>query len=158
MNNYERIPSELRELNQWGIYKREWDEDKQKWKKKPHDPFNGKLGSSTNEGTWSDFQTALAAIDKFKADGLAFYFKPPYIGIDLDDIPEDLERYLQGDIENNLVYVFMNSTKTYAEISMSGKGIHIIGKAKIPGNRRRKRNVEMYTDGRFFAITGNFFW
>lgn len=157
MSNYERIPSELRELNQWGIYKREWDEDRQKWKKKPHNPFNGKLGSSTNEGTWSDFQTALDAINKFKADGLAFYFKPPYIGIDLDDIPDDLERYLQGDIENNLVYVFMNSTKTYSEISMSGKGIHIIGKAKIPGDRRRKKNVEMYTDGRFFAITGNFF-
>lgn len=157
MNTYNRIPSELRELNQWGIYKREWDEDRQKWKKKPHDPHTGNMGSSTNESTWSDFQTALTAIEKFKADGLAFYFKPPYIGIDLDDIGENLERYLQGDIENNLVYVFMNATKTYSEISMSGKGVHIIGKAKIPGDRRRKGNVEMYTDGRFFAITGNFF-
>lgn len=157
MNTYNRIPSELRELNQWGIYKREWDEDRQKWKKKPHDPHTGNMGSSTNESTWSDFQTALTAIEKFNADGLAFYFKPPYIGIDLDDIGEDLERYLQGDIENNLVYVFMNATKTYSEISMSGKGVHIIGKAKIPGDRRRKGNVEMYTDGRFFAITGNFF-
>lgn len=154
---YDRIPSELRELNQWGIYKREWDEDRQKWKKKPHDPYSGKLGSSTDESTWSDFQTSLTAINKFNADGLAFYFKPPYIGIDLDDIPDDLERYLEGDIENNLVYVFMNATKTYSEISMSGKGIHIIGKAEIPGDRRRKKNVEMYTDGRFFAITGNFF-
>ncbi len=154
---YGRIPSELRELNQWGIYKREWDEDRQKWKKKPHNPDNGNLGSSTNESTWSDFQTALNAIQKFNADGLAFYFKPPYIGIDLDDIGDDLERYLNGDVENNIVYVFMNSTKTYSEISMSGKGVHIIGKAEIPGERRRKKNVEMYTDGRFFAITGNFF-
>ncbi|MFZ8765662.1 phage/plasmid primase, P4 family [Enterococcus diestrammenae] len=154
---YDKIPSELRELIQWGIYKREWDETRKKWKKKPHNPFNGKLASSTDESTWSDFQTALDAIGRFKADGLAFYFKPPYIGIDLDDIGDDLERYLNGDVESNIVYVFMNSTKTYSEISMSGKGVHIIGKAKIPGPRRRKGNVEMYTDGRFFAITGNFF-
>lgn len=157
MARYDKIPSELRELNQWGIYKREWDEGKSKWKKKPHNPFNGRLASSTNESTWSDFQTALAAIDTFKADGLAFYFKPPYVGIDLDNIPDDLERYLQGDITNNMIYVFMNATKTYSEISMSGNGIHIIGKAKIPGERRRKGDVEMYSEGRFFAITGNFF-
>lgn len=154
---YDKIPLELRELSQWGIYKREWDEDRKKWKKKPFDPYTGNLGSSTNESKWSDFQTALSAIEKFKADGLAFYFKPPYIGIDLDGIGEDLERYLQGDIENNMLYVFMNSTKTYSEISMSEKGVHIIGKATIPGDRRRKGNVEMYTEGRFFAITGNFF-
>lgn len=157
MNNYERIPLELRELNQWGIYKRSWNEQRGKWSKKPYDPFTGELGSSTNESKWSDFKTALSAVSTFNADGLAFYFKPPYIGIDLDDIGDDLERYLQGDVENNLVYVFMNSTKTYSEISMSGKGIHIIGKAAIPGERRRKGNVEMYTEGRFFAITGNFF-
>lgn len=154
---YEKIPSELRELNQWGIYKREWDEDRQKWKKKPHNPYTGFLASSTDESTWSDFQTALSAIETFNADGLAFYFKPPYVGIDLDNIPDDLERYLEGDVTNNIIYVFMNATKTYSEISMSGKGIHIIGKAKIPGERRRKGDVEMYTEGRFFAITGNFF-
>lgn len=154
---YEKIPSELRELNQWGIYKREWDEDREKWKKKPHNPYTGFLASSTDESTWSDFQTALSAIETFNADGLAFYFKPPYVGIDLDNIPDDLERYLEGDVTNNIIYVFMNATKTYSEISMSGKGIHIIGKAKIPGERRRKGDVEMYTEGRFFAITGNFF-
>jgi putative DNA primase/helicase len=154
---YEKIPLELRELRQWGLYRKTWSEEKQKYSKEPVNPHSGYLGKSNDESTWSDFQTALTAIDKFNADGLAFYFKPPYIGIDLDDIGDDLDRYLQGDIESNIVHVFMNATKTYSEISMSGKGIHIIGKAKIPGERRRKGNVEMYTEGRFFAITGNFF-
>ncbi len=154
---YSKIPQELRELRQWGLYRKTWNEEKQKYSKEPVNPHNGYLGKSNDESTWSDIQTALSAMDKFNADGLAFYFKPPYIGIDLDDIGEDLERYLQGDIESNIIHVFMNATKTYSEISMSGKGIHIIGKAKIPGDRRRKGNVEMYTDGRFFAITGNFF-
>jgi putative DNA primase/helicase len=154
---YEKIPLELRELRQWGLYRKTWSEEKQKYSKEPVNPYNGRLGKSNDESTWSDFQTALSAMEKLNADGLAFYFKPPYIGIDLDDIGGDLDRYLQGDIESNIVHVFMNATKTYSEISMSGKGIHIIGKAKIPGDRRRKGNVEMYTDGRFFAITGNFF-
>lgn len=154
---YEKLPQELRELRQWGLYRKTWSEEKQKYLKEPVNPHNGYLGKSNDESTWSDIQTALSAIDKFNADGLAFYFKPPYIGIDLDDIGDDLDRYLQGDIESNIVHVFMNATKTYSEISMSGKGIHIIGKAKIPGERRRKGDVEMYTDGRFFAITGNFF-
>ncbi|MGL4697102.1 phage/plasmid primase, P4 family [Enterococcus larvae] len=154
---YNKIPLELRELRQWGLYRRTWNEEKQKYDKEPMNPHNGYKGRSNDESTWSDFQTALSAMERFKADGLAFYFKPPYVGIDLDDIGDDLERYLEGDIENNIVYVFMNATKTYSEISMSGKGIHIIGKGEIPGERRRKGDVEMYTDGRFFAITGNFF-
>lgn len=155
--SYEKIPTELKELNQWGVYKRYWNEKREKYNKKPVNPHNGGAGSSTNESTWSDFQTALDAIETFHADGLAFYFKPPYVGIDLDNVGDDLERYLLGDIEENVIHVFMNATKTYAETSMSGKGIHIIGKSAIPGDRRRKGDVEMYSEGRFFAMTGDFF-
>ncbi|MDN6409273.1 MAG: DNA primase, partial [Tetragenococcus halophilus] len=155
--SYEKIPTELKELNQWGVYKRYWNEKREKYNKKPVNPHNGGAGSSTNESTWSDFQTALDAIETFHADGLAFYFKPPYVGIDLDNVGDDLERYLLGDIEENIIHVFMNATKTYAETSMSGKGIHIIGKSTIPGERRRKGDVEMYSEGRFFAMTGDFF-
>lgn len=157
MNDYSKIPLELRELKQWGLYKRSWNEQRKKYNKLPVNPFTGNSGSSTNEGTWSDFQTALSSIKKHNADGLAFYFKAPYVGIDLDDVGEDLNRYLLGDYETNMIYTFMNATKTYSEVSMSGKGIHIIGKGVIPGDRRRKGDVEIYSEGRFFAITGNFF-
>lgn len=154
---YARIPLELQELRQWGVYKSTWNEVRKKFDKMPVNPHNGRAGSSTNEDTWSDFQTALSAFKKLGVDGLAFYFKAPYIGIDLDDMEDDLNRYLEGDIESNPVFVFMNATKSYSEISMSGKGIHIIGKGSIPGDRRRKGPVEIYQEGRFFAITGNFF-
>lgn len=155
--NYEKIPKELKELKQWGVYQRTWNKRKKKYDKRPVNPHNGQAGSSTNESTWSDYQTALGAIDTFNASGLAFYFKPPYVGIDLDNVGDDLERYMLGDIEQNLIHVFINATKTYTETSMSGKGIHIIGKSTIPGDRRRKGDVEMYSEGRFFAMTGDFF-
>ncbi|MGO3307195.1 MAG: phage/plasmid primase, P4 family [Sphingobacterium sp.] len=38
---------------------------------------------------------------------------------------------------------------------MSGTGLHIIAKGRMPGDRKRKGNVEIYPDGRFFTVTGN---
>lgn len=156
---YEQIPLELREVRQWGLFKRQWNETKQKYDKYPVDPHTGGAGKSNDESTWSDFTTALEALAKYQMDGLAFYFKPPFIGIDLDHKGDEIQRYIEGDTAQNDVWVFLNATRSYAETSMSGEGIHIIARGKIPGDRRRniKKNVEMYGDGRFFAITGNFF-
>lgn len=151
------FPEELKQAKQWGIYRKVWLEDKQKFNKIPLSALDGQATSSTDSSRWADFETATQAMQLYQADGYAFFFQPPYIGIDLDNIEDDLNRYLEGDIESNLLYVFMNATRTYSEISMSGKGVHIIGKAEIPGARRRKGNVEMYTEGRFFALTGNVF-
>ena len=47
------------------------------------------------------------------------------------------------------------STYTYAEESISGEGIHVIGKGIIPGPKRRSGCREMYPDKRVFLITGN---
>ena len=40
-------------------------------------------------------------------------------------------------------------------IPVSGKGIHIICKGELPHGGRRKANVEMYQEGRYFIMTGN---
>ena len=45
--------------------------------------------------------------------------------------------------------------RSYAEYSQSGTGIHIIARGELPGGRRRKGDVEMYQNGRFFVMTGN---
>lgn len=156
---YERIPAELRELKQWGLFRRQWNEKKNKFDKYPINPFTGYAGKSNDESTWSDFETAVSAMQAYQMDGLAFYFKAPYIGIDLDHKAEDLESMSLGQTNGNDVWEFLNSTRSYAELSMSGEGIHIIARGDIPGTRRRniKTEVEMYSDGRFFAITGNTF-
>ncbi|MFB8509228.1 phage/plasmid primase, P4 family [Enterococcus durans] len=152
---YKHIPDELRQLKQWCVYRLIWDDKRQKHTKIPIDPFTGLNGKSNDESTWSDYQTALSAIDKYDCQGLGFYFKAPYFGIDIDDIEGEVQRYIQGDIETNMVYEFVHSMASYAEYSQSGNGIHIISKGKLPGKRRRKGNVEMYDSGRFFVMTGN---
>ena len=124
----------------------------------PVDANTGGLGKSNDESTWADFDTALAAINKFKLDGLGFYFKEPYFGIDIDDVVNDIERYKRGlndDHEDNIVSEFIEMMSSYAEYSVSGTGIHIIVKGDLPKGGRRKGNVEMYDSGRFFVMTGN---
>lgn len=156
---FNMIPKELQELPNWGVFKLVWMEERGKYTKIPYNAVTGRKASSTNKQTWTDFKTATEVyMTSDEYDGLAFYFEPPYIGIDLDNMGDDLERYTEGDVTNNIIHEFMSLTKTYAEISQSGNGIHIIGKIDdIPGSKRRRGPVEMYNNGRFFAITGNRF-
>lgn len=152
---YERIPEELKSLKRWGLYQLKWQSDRNKYAKYPKNPYTGGDGKSNDPSTWSDFDTALQALTDLGMDGLGFYFQPPYMGIDVDHLDQDLERWQRGEMDDNEVQQFLTITKSYAETSVSGTGIHIIIKGEIPGDRRRSGNVEMYTSGRFFAMTGN---
>lgn len=155
---YENIPQELRNLKQWGLFQLKWVKERNKNTKIPINPYNGKAGKSNDSSTWSDFDTALKALDEIeRADGLAFYFTNGYVGLDIDHISDDLADWHQGDSSvSNLINKFhLMTDETYMEVSQSGTGIHCIFKGKIPGKRRRKGNYEMYQQGRFFALTGN---
>lgn len=156
--NYQNIPQELRKLKQWGLFELKWVESRKKNTKIPINPYDGSAGKSNDPSTWSDFDTAMRALnDVERADGLAFYFANGYVGLDIDHIDSNLEDWRAGDNDpNNLVNKFQDLTdNTYMEVSQSGTGIHAIFKGKIPGKRRRKGNYEMYQTGRFFALTGN---
>ena len=156
--NYQNIPQELRNLKQWGLFELKWVEARKKNTKIPINPYDGSAGKSNDPNTWSDFDTAMRALnDVERADGLAFYFANGYVGLDIDHIDSNLEDWRAGDNDpNNLVNKFQDITdNTYMEVSQSGTGIHAIFKGKIPGKRRRKGNYEMYQTGRFFALTGN---
>jgi putative DNA primase/helicase len=150
---YEAIPHELKQLKNWCCFKLQ--QRGEKITKIPVDANTGNLGKSNDESTWSSFDTALEAIHKFNCDGLGFYFNPPYFGIDIDKVSDEINRYKTGDHEDNIVSEFIEMMGSYAEYSVSGTGIHIIAKGKLPVGGRRKGNVEMYDSGRFFAMTGN---
>lgn len=150
---YEAVPAELKQLKQWCGFR--FEKRGTKMTKIPIDANTGKAGKSNDESTWSDFQTALSAITDLGLDGLGFYFKKPYFGIDIDDVWTEIERYKMDDIDDNMVYEFIEMMGSYAEYSPSGTGIHILCKGNLPEGGRRKGNVEMYSSGRFFTVTGN---
>ncbi|WP_342550939.1 phage/plasmid primase, P4 family [Lysinibacillus sp. FSL M8-0216] len=150
---YWAIPEELKKLKQWCCFKLQPREDKMT--KIPVSAYDGSLAKSNDENTWSDFETALEAIEKFNLDGLGFFFKAPYFGIDIDGVKEEIERFHKDDHDNNIVSEFIDMMCSYSEISVSGTGIHIIAKGELPEGARRRGNIEMYDSGRFFVMTGN---
>lgn len=144
------FPKELTKLNNWCVWK--YQKRNGKLTKVPFNAETGEFAKSNDPNTWSSYETA---INFTGADGVGFFFKPPYLGIDIDNVEDDIYRYRQGDKLDNIVSEFTEAFKTYTEVSPSGNGLHLIVKGKIPGERRRKGNIEMYDSGRFFTMTGN---
>ncbi|HZX21284.1 MAG TPA: phage/plasmid primase, P4 family, partial [Clostridia bacterium] len=147
---YENIPQELKKLNQWVCWKTE--ERNGKISKVPMNPKTGGYAMSNNPATWTDYNTALKVSENFS--GIGFMFGNGIFGIDIDDVDEDIKKY-KNDDEDNIVSEFIHSLGSYAEYSPSGNGIHIICKGTLPPGGRRKANIEMYSEGRFFTMTGN---
>lgn len=144
------FPKELTKLNNWCVWK--YQKRNGKLTKVPFNAETGEFAKSNDPNTWSSYETA---INFTGADGVGFFFEPPYLGIDIDNVEDDIYRYRQGDKLDNIVSEFTEAFKTYTEVSPSGNGLHLIVKGKIPGERRRKGNIEMYDSGRFFTMTGN---
>lgn len=150
---YEQIPQELKALPNWICWDAVPDEKRGKIKKVPINALTGGGGMSNNPSTWCDFDTAVRASEKHS--GIGFMFGGcPYFGVDIDGKEEELEAYQRGE-NGNIISEFISTLQSYAEISQSGKGIHIICRGTLPKRGRRKGSVEMYEDGRFFVMTGN---
>ena len=126
--------------------------------KKPVNPKTGGLAQSNNPETWSDFETAVRQSGKYS--GIGFMFSnSPFFGVDLDDMPNDIQDYQNGGADN-IISEFVNTLQSYAEFSQSKTGVHIICKGTLPEGRRKAKNdsggFEMYENGRFFVVTGNY--
>ena len=135
----ESIPEELKHVKNWVCW--------QGQAKIPKNPHNGHNAKSNDAKTWGTFEQACKACDTYGFDGLGFMFSPPYFGIDLDHCIDNLD----------FVDEFVETLQSYTEVSRSGNGIHIICKGKLPDGSRRKGGVEMYSNGRYFIMTGNLY-
>jgi putative DNA primase/helicase len=85
-------------------------------------------------------------------DGIGFVFTAddPYLGLDFDAL---------GDTDPLGLEAFIERSGTYAEISPSGGGLHLIGRATLPANGsgtgKRSKGIEIYQHGRYFTMTGD---
>lgn len=146
------IPNELKELNQWVCYDLLPDDTRPgKMKKVPICAYSHGMAKSNDNTTWSSYNAALHA--SAQHSGIGFMFGNGYFGVDIDDAEGEIERYRQG--ADGIITEFVETLGSYTELSVSGKGIHIICKGKLPAGGRRRGNVEMYESGRFFVMTGN---
>jgi len=134
----ENIPQELKNLNQWIITDSS---------KIPKDAKTGQNAKANDKSTWSDFETALKGMERFGYCYLGFEFDNGYFGVDLDKCLDN----------QDFIEEFVETLQSYTEISRSGNGIHIICKGTLPNGAKRRGNVEMYSDKRYFIITGNLY-
>lgn len=148
MEQYKNIPESLKKLNQWVCFKLEYNKKKGKYDKIPKDPKTGYNAKANDTSTWSDYQTAVNAVSKYGFDGIGIEFANGIFGVDLDNVVKDGK--LTPEAQD-----IIKTLDSYTEYSPSGTGVHIICKGTIPSKDRRKGNVEMYSEGRFFTVTGN---
>src|SRR5262245_27542656 len=78
------IPAELKERPQWALWR--YARVKGKWTKPPFNARTGGKASSTNSGTWSPFDVALAAYRAGGWDGVGYVpaGDDPFTAGDLD--------------------------------------------------------------------------
>ena len=148
--NPEGIPAELRALAQWVGYRLEWQSERGKYSKAPINPGTGRPARTNDSATWGSLTAALAYAEAHGC-GAGFVFSPadPYFGIDLDGCRNPLTGELTSEAT-----ALVERFATYAEISVSGCGLHLIGRGVLPAGGHRGSGVEVYDRLRFFAITG----
>jgi primase-polymerase (primpol)-like protein len=147
--NIELIPEELKQRNQWVLWRLEERNDKTT--KIPY-TTKRKHASSTDAETWTSFDSAFdfykGSNGYFNGIGYVFSSDDPFTGIDLDKCISE------GNLTDEAKAI-VKELSSYTERSQSKNGLHTIIKAVLPGNRNRTGNIEMYDTGRFFAMTGD---
>jgi putative DNA primase/helicase len=147
------IPYELQAIPQWVVFRIEPAANGE-LTKVPYNPDTGWRASTTNPDTWCSFGRAVAAFEtNTRWDGIGFILSEndPLFLIDLDKC-RDPETGQVDDWAERIARTFA----TYTEPSVSGTGLHLIGKGRKPGNRAKQGGgrIEIYDRARFATITG----
>mgnify|MGYP001945797877 CR=1 FL=1 len=130
-----RLPRELTERVRWVRHDR----------KVPITP-DGRPASSTDPRTWSTYREAARSKS---GDGLGYVLGAGIACLDLDNCLDE-----RGRPDARARAILARVPGAYVEVSPSGRGLHVWGRA--PEQRgRRHRGYEVYSVGRYITVTGN---
>ena len=159
---FDTIPECLTKLRQWILWRKIIRDGKEV--KLPWSVYDNPA-SSTDPETWHDFECAVIRYDATRHAGIGFVFADGdgFAGVDLDSCrhPES------GEIADWAKRWIDKAGDCYAEVSPSGTGVKIWVRSELKLDKGRnwkineqpmipgkKPGVEMYTHGRYFAVTG----
>lgn len=144
------IPQAMRDRPQWVLWRAEFSPQKSKYTKIPLNPHTGGFASTNRPATWAPFDVALAALraGTWPASGLGFVFTAddPFTGVDLDHCVEH-------GVLSDLARAVVRELGSYAELSPSGTGVHVICEATLPGPGLHRPTIELYDRGRYFTVS-----
>ena len=127
--------------------------------KVPKSPLYNGNASPTDSKMWGTYEQAVKACKEYNYSGIGFVFTADtdFCGIDIDHCINE-----NGEIHKNALDI-LSTMDSYAEISPSGTGIHIIYKGKVHEEWKKKKtnaldkgiHLEMYQKDRYFTFTEN---
>ena len=139
--HYEQIPNELKALPQWVVAREDAI---------PLQARNGRNADKRRADHWCTFEQAATA--GYPYIGYCLAESDPYTIIDLDDKITDPAPPEVKQFHEQLVASF----GSYAEVSRSGRGYHIVVRGRIDKGRRNKQHhIEVYSANSYIIITGN---
>ncbi len=141
--NLNNIPEELQRLRQWVCTKGD--------SKVPMMSHKLCAASSTDETSWSHFDTARMSVEMGYYDYVGFVFNDNgIVGIDIDD------GYDEDGFMSELAADIIGKCESYTEKSKSGRGFHILLKGDLPfKGKNNLKGVEIYKSARYFIMTGD---
>jgi len=146
----EYFPEELRKLDRWVLYRLEPHPDDPGGKptKIPYQTTGAKA-STTDPTTWTAYEEVLAHQADYSGIGFVFVEQDGFFFMDLDNCV-NAETVAIADWAEGVI----DQVPTYAELSQSRTGLHLVGRGTLPPEGRRKGSLEMYTTARFAVVTG----
>lgn len=153
----QNVPDELKKQNIWGL----WDLEKQgeRFTKVPYNAITNQKAKSNDPKTWCSFEQAIKGLKEHKRKGLAIFLGGGLCGLDVDHVDKELNKFEEHPHSDNLITRIKKLTdNNYMEVSQSGAGIHVLFKGMLPpdvNNHPKNKPFELYSHGRFFALTGN---
>lgn len=158
---YNNIPEEMKSIARWVCLNMVEEGGKQT--KRPVSAHSGKVASITDEANWADFNTAIKYYqehqDRINGIGFVFADTDDIVGIDFDDCLGN-----DGNLINDTIQKIVSRNNSYIERSVSGTGLHVYVRGKLPTNTGIKLStensphgfgIELYEQKRFFIVTGN---
>ena len=149
------VPEEMKALPNWVAYKSASSKTKPgKYDKQlinPNHQMETIWAKSNDSSTWTTYDKAMEFAIRKKCTGVAFALQKELniCCVDLDHCMVD------GKMNDSAKKVLKEFGKTYCEKSISGKGLHIFCKGKLPQDYvQRNEIIEMYDDKRFISMTG----
>jgi putative DNA primase/helicase len=123
--------------------------------KVPYSPLTGGRASTTDPDTWGGFVQACDYATRASLDGIGHVFAGDVVGVDLDHCRDPQTGAIQPWAQR-----LVDRLDSYAEVSPSGTGLHLLLAATLPGGKGRRKDlgvqhVEVYGSGRFFTCTGD---
>jgi putative DNA primase/helicase len=153
----ENIPEDIRCLPRWVLWQWELREDtqgKRRWAKVPYSGILNECDEHWNRAksndatTWPSFRQVVRHLRRF--DGIGFMLGEGFSGIDLDKCRDPLT----GEI-NEQDRQIIEEIRSYTDVSPSSTGVKILFRGQKPPGRCRVGTFEMYSEGRYFTVTGH---